>query len=102
MKPRDELFVEVDEGGIPEMAPAAPANYFVFPHKGGLPRTPGQTHTHKMWGAGDETFLQNAVSMTTTAYLEGDEIVVEVSLTNDRAGHHVPTDSPLRQVLLVV
>jgi hypothetical protein len=93
----------VEVGGVfPEMAPEPLTNHFVFPDKGGLKRLPSQTHTHKMWGAGDETFLQNAVSMTTTAYLKEGGLFVEVSLTNERAGHHVPTDSPLRQLLLVV
>jgi hypothetical protein len=55
-----------------------------------------------MPGAADETLLQNAVTMTTTALLEGDQVQVEVSLTNDKTGHNVPTDSPLRHLILVV
>ena len=40
--------------------------------------------------------------MTTTARLEGDQIIVTVSITNDQTGHHVPTDSPLRHLILLV
>jgi hypothetical protein len=40
--------------------------------------------------------------MTTTARLEGDEVLVAVSITNDKTGHHVPTDSPLRHLILVI
>jgi hypothetical protein len=40
--------------------------------------------------------------MTTTARLEGDKVLVEVSITNDKTGHNVPTDSPLRHLILVV
>jgi hypothetical protein len=40
--------------------------------------------------------------MTTTARLEGDRVRVEVSITNDKTGHHVPTDSPLRHLILIV
>jgi hypothetical protein len=55
-----------------------------------------------MPGASDETLLQNAVSMTVTAQLEADMLVVQVNVTNDQTGHHVPTDSPLRQLILLV
>ncbi len=40
--------------------------------------------------------------MTTTAQMEGDVVTVEVRITNDKTGHHVPTDSPLRHLILVV
>ena len=40
--------------------------------------------------------------MTGTARLEGDTVVVQVDITNDRTGHHVPTDSPLRHLILLV
>jgi hypothetical protein len=49
-----------------------------------------------------EELLQNAVAMTATAQLEGDAVVVRVEITNDQTGHHVPTDSPLRHLILLV
>jgi hypothetical protein len=55
-----------------------------------------------MPGASDATLLQNAVTMTATARLASEAIVVQVSITNDQTGHHVPTDSPLRQLILLV
>ena len=81
-----------------------PVDYdtFVFPDKGGLARDRQRMHSHRMPGAADETLLQNAVTMTTTARLEGGQVRVEVSLTNDKTGHNVPTDSPLRHMMLVV
>lgn len=94
--------VEAGNTVFPEMAPEPATNYFVFPDKGGLKRRPDQVHIHKMLGPGDETFLQNAVAMTTAARLEGDGVQVEVNITNEKAGHHVPTDSPLRHLILVV
>lgn len=75
--------------------------YFAYPEQGGLqPRYP--IHSHLMPGAKDEALLQNSVTMTTTAQLEGDRVLVQVSVTNDKTGHHVPTGVPLRQMLLVV
>ena len=65
-------------------------------------REPQTIYSHAMPGASDVALLQNSVTMTTTAQRAGDRIVIDVSITNDKTGHHVPTDSPLRNVLLVV
>jgi hypothetical protein len=82
--------------------PVTDATTFVLPEKGGLERPPGRIFDHRMPGAMDEDFLQNAVTMTATAWLEGDAVVVQVDITNDKTGHHVPTDSPLRHLILLV
>jgi hypothetical protein len=82
--------------------PPVDYQYFVFPEMGGLPRDPHRIHSHRMPGAADEILLQNAVTMTTTAQLQDDQVLVEVHITNDKTGHHVPTDSPLRHLILVV
>jgi hypothetical protein len=55
-----------------------------------------------MPGAADEALLRAAVTMTATATRDRDRLAVRVSIVNDRTGHHVPTDSPLRQVILLV
>jgi hypothetical protein len=34
--------------------------------------------------------------------VEGDRVLVRVSVTNDKTGHHVPTGFPLRHMVLVV
>jgi hypothetical protein len=82
--------------------PLAGYDFFVFPENGGLIRDPSRIFSHRMPGAMDEALLQNAVTMTATAELEADTIVVQVAVTNDRTGHHVPTDSPLRHLILLV
>lgn len=74
----------------------------VAPHAGGIERDPLTIHGHTQPGAMDEKLLQNAVTMTATAQVEGDTVVVEVEITNDQTGHHVPTDSPLRHLILLV
>lgn len=58
--------------------------------------------SHRMPGATDEELLRNAATMTATARLEGEAVVVEVQVTNNRTGHHVPTGSPLRHLILLV
>jgi nitrate/TMAO reductase-like tetraheme cytochrome c subunit len=66
------------------------------------PRDPLTIFSHAMPGASDTHLLRNAVTLQTTSRREGDKVVVEVTITNDKTGHHVPTDSPLRQLILVV
>lgn len=87
---------------MPVVETEAETNYFVFPDQGGLARHPSQISSHKMLGIEDESFMQNSVSMTTTAKVVGDQVLVNVRITNDRVGHHIPTDSPLRHMMLVV
>ncbi len=55
-----------------------------------------------MPGAADEELLQNALTMNVDARREDDQIIVEVELINDQTGHHIPTDSPLRHMILLV
>jgi len=72
------------------------------PGRGGLERNPETIPTHFFPGAVDKTLLQNAVTMTARAQRRGEQTVVTVSITNDKTGHHIPTDSPLRQMILLL
>lgn len=82
--------------------PVTDATWFVLPEKGGLERPPGRIFNHQMPGAMSEELLQNAVTMTVEALREEREIKVTVRITNDKTGHFVPTDSPLRHLILLV
>lgn len=77
-------------------------NYFVFPDQGGITRDYADFHDHYMPGAADEALLQDTVTLLANAAREGDQLKVQVDLTNHNAGHHVPTDAPMRQMILVV
>jgi len=77
-------------------------NYFAYPEVGGLYREREQVHNHQMPGATDRAFLQSAVQMETEAAVEDDALVVTVHITNVGAGHHVPTGSAMRQLLLTL
>jgi hypothetical protein len=74
----------------------------VAPDKGGVERDPMTIPAHTFPGASNLELLQNSVTMTATARREQDQVVVEVTLINDKTGHHIPTDSPLRQMILLV
>ncbi len=77
-------------------------DYFVYPEKGGLLRDPNRILSHRMPGAMDEELLRSALTLTAAAYTEEDRIVVQADITNNNTGHHVPTDSPLRHLILLV
>jgi len=82
--------------------PTTDSPYFVFPAKGGQARDHYGVSNHRMPGASDTQLLQNAVTLTGTAQLIDGKLRVAVSVTNDQTGHSMPTDSPLRNVLLIV
>jgi hypothetical protein len=69
---------------------------------GGVERDPLTIHAHTFPGAADVGLLQNAVTMDMDAERVEETIHVEVRITNDLTGHHVPTDSPLRHLILLV
>ncbi len=82
--------------------PKSSANYFVFPDKGGITRNYVTLHDHTMLGGTDQTLLWNAVTMKSSAAHNGNSLQVQVSITNDKTGHDMPTDAPMRSVMLVV
>ena len=78
------------------------ATHFARPDKGGLRRDPETIFSHRMPGAVDVEFIRQAIEFELQSSWESEQIVAEVSLTNVNAGHDIPTDSPLRHLLLVV
>jgi hypothetical protein len=82
--------------------PRLEVTHFAQPDQGGLERDPTTVFSHQMPGALDEELLQNALTMEVDAKRAGDKIVVQVDITNDNTGHHIPTDSPLRQLILLI
>jgi hypothetical protein len=82
--------------------PSSGADIFAHSGKGGLKRDPKTIVSHRMPGAADVNLLRNAVSMTLDAEQLPEGIRVRTKIVNDQTGHHVPTDSPLRHLILVV
>ncbi len=72
------------------------------PGRGGLRRDPASLPTHLFPGAGDPALLADAVRMLVETSRQGGTLTVSVTIENDRTGHHIPTDSPLRQMILLV
>ncbi|MEW6094767.1 MAG: carboxypeptidase-like regulatory domain-containing protein [Chloroflexota bacterium] len=82
--------------------PVVDYDYFVYPEQGGLTRDHNRIFSHLMPGASSTDLLQNAVTMSVSAHRDGEQVFVEVTIVNDLTGHHVPSDSPLRQMILLV
>jgi hypothetical protein len=76
--------------------------YFALPEVGGLPHPPESIPSHLQLGASSQSLLETTVTMDVLAAIQGDSLVVTVTITNTGAGHHVPTDYPGRQLLLFV
>jgi len=82
--------------------PRRGVKYFALPDKGGLKRDPDKIFSHQMPGALDKDLLSNAVTLKVSAKRKREMIEVNVTIVNDLTGHHVPTDSPLRHIILLV
>jgi hypothetical protein len=82
--------------------PHVGATQFAKTDAGGLVRDPDQIFSHRMPGALDRELLENALDMQVDVTREGDILRVNVMLYNDNTGHKIPTDSPLRHMLLLV
>jgi len=82
--------------------PVTDDTWFVLPEKGGHHRKPGRIFNHRMPGAADVAFLQDTAKLVVHAERRDGRIVVDVEVTNEKAGHHIPTDHPSRNILLVL
>lgn len=65
-------------------------------------RNPASVSSHLMPGSRDQEFLRSAVTTTLTATQGSDGVLVEVGITNSGAGHHIPTDGWMRNMILLV
>ncbi len=72
------------------------------PGKGGVERDPLTIPTHKQFGSRDDAFLASSVDMQTTAAKTSGILEVTVKIKNIFAGHHLPTDQPMRNMILLV
>lgn len=66
-----------------------------------LARPQDTIQSHRMEGT-TAPFLENAVSLTMECAQVGDSLRVEVRIANDQSGHHVPTGTALRNMILLV
>ncbi|MFQ6132518.1 MAG: carboxypeptidase regulatory-like domain-containing protein [Armatimonadota bacterium] len=82
--------------------PATDATLIALPEFGGVQRRPGFVSSHRMPGAADAEFLRDTAELEVKARPRGGRILVDALVTNAKAGHHLPTGHPSRNMLLVV
>ncbi|MBZ0269253.1 hypothetical protein K8I85_13950, partial [bacterium] len=68
---------------------------------GGPIRDSSTIRRHRIEGTTAE-YLENAVTLNIVATTSGDTLGVQVEITNDLAGHHVPTGVTVRNMILLV
>ena len=66
------------------------------------PRNPATVASHRMLGAGDADFLRSAVTLVLTATQGTDGVLAEVAISNRGAGHSIPTDGWMHNLILLV
>ena len=64
-------------------------------------RDPATIRSHRIEGT-TPRFLENAVSLELDGRFQGDELVVEASVLNDRTGHYLPGGIAIRNIVLLV
>lgn len=84
------------------MKPDGQTNQFAVASEGGIVRRPETVPTHAFPGRDDPAFMRSGIEAASTANVEGDRLHVQVSLRNTVGGHHIPTGSPMRNMVLLV
>jgi mono/diheme cytochrome c family protein len=82
--------------------PQVDYNFIVYPDKGGLERDGRRNLSHRMLGATNETLLSETADLQVSTRRDVNQLQITVEVTNSGAGHHIPTDSPLRNIILLV
>jgi hypothetical protein len=100
----DSSYSDAEEGQTCQNChmPAVEYAYFVYPQKGGVKRDPETIFNHDMTGFMEEELMQNAVDLSTSARFNDGLVELTIEVENDQTGHAVPTDYPLRQMILVI
>jgi hypothetical protein len=82
--------------------PRRGANAIARPEKGALLRDASAVFSHLMPGASNVALLRDTASLNLRVTRKGYILHVQVTVVNEKAGHHIPTDHPARNILLVV
>jgi hypothetical protein len=57
---------------------------------------------HTFYGGNQPTFLKECATLEVESTLETEQILLDVTVKNEKVGHNLPADSPLRELILVV
>ncbi|OFZ88006.1 MAG: hypothetical protein A2V78_04855 [Betaproteobacteria bacterium RBG_16_64_18] len=84
------------------MRPDGKTSQFAVASEGGIVRRPETIPSHKFPGRDDLALMRSGIEAESNALIQGDRLRVQVRLRNTGAGHHVPTGSPMRNMVLLV
>lgn len=84
------------------MKPDGKTERFAKASEGAILRRPDTIPSHTSPGRNDLEFMRSGIEAASTAVVEGDRLRVHVSLRNIVGGHHIPTGSPMRNMVLLV
>ena len=84
------------------MKPTGRMSRFALQRKGGILRNPSTIPSHINYGVRNVPFMSNAIKLDTQVALKDNILTVSVILRNVKAGHHYPTGSPMRNMILLV
>jgi hypothetical protein len=83
-------------------AKGGPARAMALIEEGGILRNPSTLSSHAVLGTADHEFLRSSIALLEKSAIEGETVRVRIFIENVAAGHHVPTGSPMRNMVLVV
>jgi len=75
---------------------------FALQEEGGVARNPETIPSHFHLGVQNEAFMKEAIELTSQTQATGDVLELKVTVRNVKAGHHYPTGSPMRNMILLV
>ena len=84
------------------MRPDQSMTRFAAEKEGGVERLPETIPSHLFYGIGDRAFMSEAIELKVSAEREDDFISVVATVKNVNSGHHYPSGSPMRNMILLV
>jgi nitrate/TMAO reductase-like tetraheme cytochrome c subunit len=78
------------------------ARRFALEKEGGVVREAATLSSHMQFGLNDAAFMRSTVRLSSRTRATGGRLVVDVSIENVAGGHHIPTGSPMRNMILIV
>ena len=84
------------------MKPDGKTSQFAVASEGAIMRRPETIPSHTFPGRDNLEFMRSGIEAESSALVEGDRLRVQVNLRNVVGGHHIPTGSPMRNLVLLV
>lgn len=84
------------------MKPDGVTRRFALEKEGSVLRDPATVASHTLSGISDQAFMRDAIKLSAKAEVSAGKLQVTVAVNNAKAGHHIPTGSPMRNMVLRV